>query len=95
MNMFRQRLRAFGALPAAVLVLFLVAQVDRVGHFHGADDPVGDCAQCQHYNGPAVVSGAGEAPLPVARRVTAEAPSIASPLATHYRLLARGPPALS
>jgi hypothetical protein len=95
MDRLRQYLRAFGTLPAAVLVVFLAAQVELAGHLHAADDPVGDCAQCQHYNGHAVVSSGAEAPLPAPAVVSPDQPPVAAPVVPHYRRQARGPPALS
>jgi len=95
MNRFRQLLRTFGTLPAAVLVVFLAAQVEAAGHQHAVDDVFGDCAQCQHYSSPAAASSAGEATLLLPRRSTPDQALVRSPLVAHYRLQARGPPALS
>ncbi|MHA7815147.1 MAG: hypothetical protein ACX93N_01610 [Pseudohaliea sp.] len=95
MDRLRQVFHAFGTLPAAVLVVFLAAQVDAAGHQHAVDDALGDCAQCQHYSSPAVVTSAGEVALPAARRSAPDQPLVHTPGVTHYRLQARGPPALS
>jgi len=95
MDKLRQTLRTFGTLPAAVLLLFLAAQVELAGHLHAADDPIVDCAQCQHYSGDAVVSSSSAVPLSIPQPASPEQPLVVAPVSTRYRLQARGPPALS
>jgi len=89
----RQRLFAF--LPALLLAALLGAQTLQAAHLH-ADHPTGgDCLQCQIDTGQAALpSGGHAAAIPCAAGNAC--PGIAlAPVATFYRLAARGPPALS
>lgn len=99
MSYLRDRLRGPRALPALLLAVllgvFVAVQTEGLGHLHGADDPVGDCSQCQHYSGHAVVPSTSEVPIVLAAPTRAFQ-SIRQPLvAVRYRLQARGPPAVS
>jgi hypothetical protein len=99
MTHLRDSLRGSRALPAlllaALLGVFVAVQTEGLGHLHGADDPVGDCSQCQHHGGHAVVSSGGEVPVLTAAGAEPLQPLRQMPVAIRYRLQARGPPAVS
>tara|TARA_Y100000991_G_scaffold13956_1_gene9506 strand:- start:203 stop:502 length:300 start_codon:yes stop_codon:yes gene_type:complete len=99
MKHLRDKLRGPRALPAlllaALLGVFVAVQTEGLGHLHGADDPVGDCSQCQHYSGHAVVSSSGALPVPTAAAPRALQPARLTPVSIRYHLQARGPPAVS
>jgi hypothetical protein len=89
------RHRVLKILPAVLLTVLLGAQTLQAAHFHADHLGSADCLQCQTHTGQAAVSN-GSLVLPTQAAGGNHQPAIAlAPVSTHYRLAARGPPALS
>jgi hypothetical protein len=95
MTMFRHYLRSIAALPALLLAVMLLAQVEGAAHLHGADDAGEECFQCQHHGTEGGPPADNDAPPAIAGRDTPESPPVHALALCHYRLQARGPPAFS
>jgi hypothetical protein len=80
---------------ATLIVVLLGAQVLQSAHLHADHGLAPDCAQCQVDGGQAMAVTDAETP-PCLPSGNALNPDIATaPVATFYRLAARGPPELS
>jgi hypothetical protein len=90
-----QRLRRVGLLPAILLLVLVVAQVDRADHLHGIDDPVSECSQCRSYTDDTALSVDTSPVFLATVTVSADFSLVQATLAAHYRYNARGPPTFS
>ena len=82
-------------LLTAMMVVLLGAQVLQSAHVHNMHGQASDCVQCQADSGQTMAVAHAETPpcLPAADAVDAEI--VSATIAGAFRLLARGPPALS
>ncbi len=84
----------FRWLFLTLALTLLGAQLLQAGHHHGDHAVVADCLECQADNGQATIAGDGR-PATVIKPTREPHPEIATaPVATFYRLAARGPPHL-
>ncbi|MEP0203615.1 MAG: hypothetical protein ABJ084_05135 [Halioglobus sp.] len=82
-------------LIAAMVMLLLGAQVAQSAHLHADHSITPDCMQCSTDGGQAAVTTKADAPSCIAAVRSNNVQVSAAPVATFYRLAARGPPALS
>jgi len=82
-------------LSGPCLVLLLVLQGIEAGHVHADALSASDCVICQVDGAEAVAANVPRSPLAVAGAVQSAPRQRAAPLASFYRLLARGPPLIS
>ncbi len=89
------RYPVFKLLPALLLAALLGAQVVQAGHVHADHLTAGDCLQCQFDTGQAVLPATQHTPVATSATDSNRLAIALAPVATHYRLAARGPPTLS
>ena len=82
-------------LIAAMVMLLLGAQFAQSAHLHADHTIATDCVQCSTDGGQAVVTTKAAAPSCIAAIRSNNVHVSAAPVATFYRLAARGPPVLS
>ncbi len=82
-------------LPALLLAVLLGAQTVQAAHIHGDHLGTADCLQCQTDTGQAVLPVSGHTPVANCAGGNHQPAIALAPVSTHYRLAARGPPALS
>ena len=80
---------------AALVALLLAANVSQAAHLHAEHGLAPDCVQCQAEGGQAMsVTEAVTLSCPPVSRI-GHPDLVEAPVATFYRLAARGPPSLS
>jgi len=91
----RHRVSAPRLLSGLCLVLLLVLQGIEAGHVHADCLSASDCVICKLGGAEAVPANVARSPLAPAGPVQSAPEQRAAPLASVYRLPARGPPFIS